>query len=45
EKGETFSLELLSKDNVLQGITAEEPTSKLLIYRSDLYPKGFEVVK
>jgi len=45
EKGETFSLELLSKDNVLQGITAEEPTSRLLIYRSDLYPKGFEVVK
>jgi hypothetical protein len=45
EKGETFAIEMLSKDNILQGITAESPTSRLLMYRSDLYPKGFEVLK
>jgi hypothetical protein len=45
EKGDSFSLEMLLKENILQGIVAETPTSKLLMYRSDLYPKAFEVQK
>jgi hypothetical protein len=45
EKGEAFTLELLSKDSTLHGVTAESPTNKLLMYRADLYPKGFDVLK
>ncbi len=45
EDGDAFTLELLSKDNVLQGVAAESPTDKLLMYRSDLYPNAFEVLK
>lgn len=41
--GEDFKLELLYKDTTLWGITAESGTSKTLVYRQDLFPKGFEV--
>jgi hypothetical protein len=45
EKGNAFTLDMLSKENILQGIAAETPTDKLLMYRSDLYPNAFEVLK
>lgn len=41
-----FQLELLSsREGVLWGFTGESATSRLLGYRQDLFPDGFEVLK
>lgn len=41
-----FKLELLSDGSgTLWGFTGDSPTSRLLVYRQNLFPQGFEVLK
>jgi len=45
QNGDSFSVELLSQEGKMIGYQAFSQTSTLLVYRSDLFPDGFEVVE